>query len=248
MDGDVTTIECQTAPSTDECIKMIMVCTEKKQQKKRNPDPVIAQESQLWIWPADFCCFSSSCSAKKLMQWRWMGDRCTRLESAVWFQLWWSSTMKVWELAHEQIQRVIFYHISAFLTIALASISAAQCSNPSGKYRFCLSSLNKGFFQSHSGTVWSTFCTFAASASSYYAVAVVKKDSGITWENLRGKKSCHTGMGRTAGWNIPMGLIHKQTGECNFSKYFLGFLNLFLAECCEAENANSHSARLCFLR
>lgn len=41
---------------------------------------------------------------------------------------------------------------------------------------------------------------------------------GITWENLKGKKSCHTGMGRTAGWNVPMGLIHKQTKSCDFSK------------------------------
>nr|XP_049604315.1 protein phosphatase 1 regulatory subunit 7 isoform X4 [Syngnathus scovelli] len=59
-----------------------------------------------------------------------------------------------------------------------------------------------------------------ASASSYYAVAVVKKGSGVTWANLRGKKSCHTGFGRTAGWNIPMGKIHKETGDCDFSKYF----------------------------
>ncbi|MFT7819071.1 serotransferrin-1-like [Arapaima gigas] len=59
-----------------------------------------------------------------------------------------------------------------------------------------------------------------ASASSYYAVAVVKKDSGLTWDTLKGKKSCHTAIGRTAGWNIPMGLIHNLTKDCDFSKYF----------------------------
>uniref|UniRef100_A0A8C7ZT65 Serotransferrin n=1 Tax=Oryzias sinensis TaxID=183150 RepID=A0A8C7ZT65_9TELE len=57
-------------------------------------------------------------------------------------------------------------------------------------------------------------------ASSYYAVAVVKKDSGVTWETLKGKKSCHTGIGRTAGWNIPMGRIYDQTKDCDFSKFF----------------------------
>ncbi|KAK9539233.1 hypothetical protein VZT92_004351 [Zoarces viviparus] len=60
----------------------------------------------------------------------------------------------------------------------------------------------------------------AATASSYYAVAVVKKSSGLTWETLKGKRSCHTGIGRTAGWNIPMGQIHKQTGDCDFTKFF----------------------------
>ncbi|XP_042352937.1 transferrin-a [Plectropomus leopardus] len=59
-----------------------------------------------------------------------------------------------------------------------------------------------------------------AQASSYYAVAVVKKDSGVTWENLQGKRSCHTGVGRTAGWNVPMGRIHAQTGDCDFTKFF----------------------------
>ncbi|NXF97393.1 TRFE protein, partial [Eubucco bourcierii] len=57
--------------------------------------------------------------------------------------------------------------------------------------------------------------------ASYFAVAVVKKsNSGITWKNLQGKKSCHTAVGRTAGWNIPMGLIHNMTGNCNFDEYF----------------------------
>ncbi|XP_035279004.1 transferrin-a isoform X2 [Anguilla anguilla] len=57
-------------------------------------------------------------------------------------------------------------------------------------------------------------------ASSYYAVAVAKKGTGFSWADLRGKKSCHTGMGRTAGWNVPMGLIHKDTNDCEFSSFF----------------------------
>nr|XP_061795231.1 serotransferrin-like [Nerophis lumbriciformis] len=59
-----------------------------------------------------------------------------------------------------------------------------------------------------------------ADASSYYAVAVVKKGSGVTWANLRQKKSCHTGYGRNAGWNMPMGKIHNETRDCDFTKFF----------------------------
>ncbi|XP_056276208.1 serotransferrin-like isoform X1 [Pseudoliparis swirei] len=60
-----------------------------------------------------------------------------------------------------------------------------------------------------------------AKASSYYAVAVVKKSSGLTWKTLKGKRSCHTGVGRTAGWNVPMGQIHKETNDCDFTKFFI---------------------------
>ncbi|KAI4898434.1 hypothetical protein NFI96_011746, partial [Prochilodus magdalenae] len=60
----------------------------------------------------------------------------------------------------------------------------------------------------------------STTVSSYYAVAVVHKGSGVTWKNLKGKKSCHTGLGHSAGWNIPMRLIHTGSGECDFSKYF----------------------------
>ncbi|XP_036122827.1 inhibitor of carbonic anhydrase-like [Molossus molossus] len=55
----------------------------------------------------------------------------------------------------------------------------------------------------------------------YYAVAVVKKsDADLTWNSLRGKKSCHTAVGTSAGWNIPMGLIYNQTGSCKFDEFF----------------------------
>ncbi|XP_058500222.1 transferrin-a [Solea solea] len=59
-----------------------------------------------------------------------------------------------------------------------------------------------------------------ATGSHYYAVAVIKKDSGLTWDTLKGKKSCHTGIGRSAGWNIPMGRIHEKSKTCDFEHYF----------------------------
>ncbi|XP_050758571.1 ovotransferrin-like [Gymnogyps californianus] len=75
--------------------------------------------------------------------------------------------------------------------------------------------------------------------ASYFAVAVVKKSNrDITWNNLQGKKSCHTAVGRTAGWNIPMGLIHNRTGNCNFNEYFS-------AGCAPGSPPNSRLCQLC---
>ncbi|KFV13982.1 Ovotransferrin, partial [Tauraco erythrolophus] len=75
--------------------------------------------------------------------------------------------------------------------------------------------------------------------ASYFAVAVVKKsNSDITWNNLQGKKSCHTAVGRTAGWNIPMGLIHNRTGNCNFDEYFS-------EGCAPGSPPNSRLCKLC---
>lgn len=50
-------------------------------------------------------------------------------------------------------------------------------------------------------------CIHPASETCYYAVAVVKKGTGFGIRELQGKKSCHTGLGKSAGWNIPIGTL-----------------------------------------
>lgn len=46
---------------------------------------------------------------------------------------------------------------------------------------------------------------YSATGGSYYAVAVVRKDSSFqSFSDLRGAKSCHTGMSRTAGYIAPL--------------------------------------------
>ncbi|XP_073481649.1 serotransferrin-like [Aquarana catesbeiana] len=55
----------------------------------------------------------------------------------------------------------------------------------------------------------------------YYAVAVIKKkDKEISMKNLRGAKSCHTALRRTAGYNIPAGFIQKEFKVCDLSTFF----------------------------
>ncbi|XP_033885384.3 serotransferrin-2 [Acipenser ruthenus] len=74
---------------------------------------------------------------------------------------------------------------------------------------------------------------------SYYAVAVVKKDSPLTWDTLKGAKSCHTGLGRTAGWNIPMGILKKTAiKDCDFTKFFS-------QSCAPGANKTSSLCSLC---
>nr|K9IMD0.1 RecName: Full=Lactotransferrin; Short=Lactoferrin; AltName: Full=Draculin; AltName: Full=Draculin-1; Flags: Precursor [Desmodus rotundus] len=71
------------------------------------------------------------------------------------------------------------------------------------------------------------------------AVAVVRKSSaGLTWNSRRGTKSCHTAVGRTAGWNIPMGLLFNQTRSCNFDEFFS-------QSCAPGADPNSNLCALC---
>ncbi|KAK5650957.1 hypothetical protein RI129_001986 [Pyrocoelia pectoralis] len=66
---------------------------------------------------------------------------------------------------------------------------------------------------------------------SYYAVAVVRKNSSYkSFADLRGAKSCHTGIGRTAGYNAPLYTLLKlnliKKDECPYpsalSEFFSG--------------------------
>ncbi|KAG8580390.1 hypothetical protein GDO81_007278 [Engystomops pustulosus] len=76
-------------------------------------------------------------------------------------------------------------------------------------------------------------------AGSYYAVAVVKaSDKTISWNNLKDKKSCHTGVERTAGWVIPAGHIKKEHGICDLSTYFK-------ESCAPGANVTSSLCKLC---
>ncbi|XP_061490541.1 melanotransferrin-like, partial [Rhineura floridana] len=87
-------------------------------------------------------------------------------------------------------------------------------------------------------------------ASTYYAVAVVRRAvaDAFTIYELKGKKSCHTGYGRMAGWNLPVGFLLRkglmQPQGCSVLKAASAF---FSASCAPSAKIEDYPANLCEL-
>ncbi|XP_004745380.1 melanotransferrin isoform X1 [Mustela putorius furo] len=84
--------------------------------------------------------------------------------------------------------------------------------------------------------------------TSYYAVAVVKRGSHVTINTLRGVKSCHTGINRTVGWNVPVGYL-VESGRlsvmgCDVLKAVSDY---FGGSCVPGAGETSYSESLCRL-
>ncbi|NXM05978.1 TRFM protein, partial [Tyrannus savana] len=88
------------------------------------------------------------------------------------------------------------------------------------------------------------------SNNAYYAVVLVKRNlsNAFTISDLKGKKSCHTGLGRNAGWNIPIGILIKRgiikPRDCNIPQAVSEF---FSASCVPSAEQDNYPSKLCQL-
>ncbi|XP_074860042.1 melanotransferrin [Carettochelys insculpta] len=88
------------------------------------------------------------------------------------------------------------------------------------------------------------------SSNMYYAVALVKRNTSNAFSinDLKGTKSCHTGYGRMAGWNIPVGFLLKRgfimPTDCNIPQAVSDF---FSASCVPVAKMDNYPSKLCEL-
>uniref|UniRef100_UPI00358F30EA serotransferrin-B-like n=1 Tax=Myxine glutinosa TaxID=7769 RepID=UPI00358F30EA len=85
----------------------------------------------------------------------------------------------------------------------------------------------------------------ANTPGSYRAVAVVKKSNPrLNLKNLAGKKTCHTGVNRTAGWTIPVGRLVSSgdIGACDVVGEAAAF---FGSSCAPGAPKSSSLCQLC---
>jgi hypothetical protein len=71
----------------------------------------------------------------------------------------------------------------------------------------------------------------------YYGLAVVQKDAKFNFNELKGKKSCHTGVGRTVGWKIPVGHL-LFTKEMKYTKDQYQSVSDFFGDSCAPGRLN----------
>eukprot|EP00795_Rhopilema_esculentum_P001113 gene1113-15452_t len=85
----------------------------------------------------------------------------------------------------------------------------------------------------------------ASAATAYYAVAVVKAGSGLDINNLKGKKSCHTGVQKTSGWLIPVGaLLSKKIMSWVSCNQYASVSNYFSQSCAPGANDKKYNPDL----
>lgn len=71
----------------------------------------------------------------------------------------------------------------------------------------------------------------------YYAIAAVKASSSLTLSTLKGKKSCHTGVAKTAGWIVPVGtLLRTSRMSCVKNNVYASVAGFFNGSCAPGAN------------
>nr|UZF13197.1 saxiphilin [Rhinella marina] len=110
----------------------------------------------------------------------------------------------------------------------------------------------EGYYNKDDFTPCKTDGDFYKDFGGTYVVALVKKsDKDITWNNLKGKKSCHTGVGHWTGWMIPVSQISKQTKNCDIGSYFSqscapgSAIDSNLCELCIGDQQNTKAQTQC---